>query len=251
MTKGLRTEIEHIIIKYPKDLNIMCRLRKTAVFEFFVSKLIGLDLAKIKEMTSGEIDEFNKKLSDYSMTRYMKLLYFLCLVDAGEGKKGGEGETKSGEKLLSIFDNFVAYRNGPIEDDIYLNRENEGEFTHFIFEEGCLKLRQKSDLSLLPEMVENADQKAVDKALEELEKCQIGKTCQEKSVLQQTDTVLVDLSHEVKPRCLACRLLLQQRRGKNEYNTTRPRWCTTKRGRSFLWKNDKASGSHATNAAVI
>ncbi|ERJ88921.1 hypothetical protein HMPREF1989_00151 [Porphyromonas gingivalis F0566] len=197
MTKGLRTEIEHIIIKYPKDLNIMCRLRKTAVFEFFVSKLIGLDLAKIKEMTSGEIEEFNKKLSDYSMTRYMKLLYFLCLVDAGEEKEGGEGETKSGEKLLSIFDNFVAYRNGPIEEDIFLNRQNEGEFTHFIFEEGCLKLRQKSDLSLLPEMVENTDQEAVDKALEELEKCQIGKTCREKSVLQQTDTVLVDLSHEL------------------------------------------------------
>ena len=175
----------------------MCRLRKTAVFEFFVSKLIGLDLAKIKEMTSGEINEFNEKLSDYSMTRYMKLLYFLCLVDAGEEKEGGEGETKSGEKLLSIFDNFVAYRKGPVEDDIYLKRESEGEFTHFIFEEGCLKLRQKSDLSLLPEMVENADQKAVAKALEELEKCQIGKTCQEKSVLQQTDTVLVDLSHEL------------------------------------------------------
>ena len=172
----------------------MCRLRKIAVFEFFVSKLIGLDSTKIGKMTSREIEEFDQKLSDYTVTRYMKLLYFLCLADA---KQRGETGTNSGGKLLSIFDNFVAYRNGPIEEDIYLNRQNEGVFTHFIFEEGRLKLRQKSDSSPLPEMVEEADQKAVAKALEELEKCQIGKTCQEKSVLQQTDTVLVDLSHEL------------------------------------------------------
>ena len=87
MTKGLRTEIEHIIIKYPKDLNIMCRLPKIAVFEFFVSKLIGLDLAKIGKMAPWKIKEFDQKLSDYTMTRYMKLLYFLCLVEKEEEKR--------------------------------------------------------------------------------------------------------------------------------------------------------------------
>lgn len=172
----------------------MCRLRKIAVFEFFVSKLIGLDSTKIGKMTSREIEEFDQKLSDYTMARYMRLLYFLCLADA---KQRGETGTNSGGKLLSIFDNFVAYRNGPIEEDIYLNRQNEGVFTHFIFEEGRLKLRQKSDSSPLPEMVEEADQKAVAKALEELGRLRIGDTHRGKSILEQTDMVLVDLSHSL------------------------------------------------------
>lgn len=172
----------------------MCRLRKIAVFEFFVSKLIGLDSTKIGKMTSREIEEFDQKLSDYTVTRYMKLLYFLCLADA---KQRGETGTNSGGKLLSIFDNFVAYRNGPIEEDIYLNLQDEGVFTHFIFEEGRLKLRQKSDSSPLPEMVEEADQKAVAKALEELGRLRIGDTHRGKSILEQTDMVLVDLSHSL------------------------------------------------------
>ena len=172
----------------------MCRLRKIAVFEFFVSKLIDLDSTKIGKTTSREIEEFDQKLSDYTMARYMRLLYFLCLADA---KQRGETETKSGGKLLSIFDNFVAYRNGPIEEDIYLNRQNEGVFTHFIFEEGRLKLRQKPDSLPLPEMVEEADQEAIVEALEELGQLRTGDTHRGKSILEQTDTVLVDLSHSL------------------------------------------------------
>ena len=170
----------------------MCRLRKIAVFEFFVSKLIGLDSTKIGKMTSREIEEFDQKLSDYTMARYMRLLYFLCLADA---KQRGETGTNSGGKLLSIFDNFVAYQRGPVE--IYFRRYDEGVFTHFIFEEGRLKLRQKSDSLPLPEMVEEADQKAVAKALEELERLRTGDTHRGKSILEQTDTVLVDLSHSL------------------------------------------------------
>lgn len=172
----------------------MCRLRKIAVFEFFVSKLIGLDSTKIGKMTSREIEEFDQKLSDYTMTRYMRLLYFLCLADA---KQRGDAGTNSGGKLLSIFDNFVAYRNGPVEEDIYLNRQNEGIFTHFIFEEGRLKLRQKSNSLPLPEMVEEADQEAIVEALEELGRLRTGDTHRGKSILEQTDTVLVDLSHSL------------------------------------------------------
>ena len=193
MTKGLRTEIEHIIIKYPKDLNIMCRLPKIAVFEFFVSKLIGLDLAKIGKMAPWKIKEFDQKLSDYTMTRYMKLLYFLCLVDAG-GEGGGE--TNSGGKLLKIFNNFVAYQRGPVEEDIYRKRHEEEAFVLFTYEQGCLKLKQGSDsLSL---MVPKADQEAVANALEVLGQCHIGDTGLEKNILEEKeDTVLVELSHNL------------------------------------------------------
>lgn len=195
----------------------MCRLRKIAVFEFFVSKLTGLDSTKIGKMTSREIEEFDQKLSDYTMTRYMRLLYFLCLADA---KQRGETGTNSGGKLLSIFDNFVAYRNGPTEEDIYLNRQNEGVFTHFIFdEEGRLKLRQKSDSSPLPEMVEEADQKAVAKALEELGRLRIGDTHRGKSIFGADRCGFSRFISQFKSRGLACCLFLQRTRWKNQQDT--------------------------------
>ena len=187
----------------------MCRLPKIAVFEFFVSKLIGLDLAKIEEMPPWEISRFDQKLSDYTMTRYMKLLYFLCLVDA----KGGEGETNSGGKLLSIFDNFVAYQRGPVEEDIYLNRHNKGTFILFTYEQGCLKLKQGSDsLSL---MVPEVDQKAVANALEVLGQLHIGDTDSEKSILEEReDTVLVELSHHLSPEVWSDAFYYSEKDGK-------------------------------------
>ncbi|WP_211605276.1 hypothetical protein [Porphyromonas gingivalis] len=171
----------------------MCRLPKIAVFEFFVSKLIGLDLAKIGKMAPWKIKEFDQKLSDYTMTRYMKLLYFLCLVDA----KGGDGGTNSGEGLLSIFNNFVAYQRGPVEEDIYRKRHEEEAFVLFTYEQGCLKLKQGSDSSSLL-MVQETNQEAVANALEVLGQCHIGDTGLEKNILEEKeDTVLVELSHNL------------------------------------------------------
>lgn len=208
MTKGLRTEIEHIIIKYPKDLNIMCRLPKIAVFEFFVSKLIGLDLAKGR-ITPKEIEEFNSKLADYRMTRYMKLLYFLCLADA----KRGQGAPLPG-RLLSVFDNFVAYQRGPVEEDIYLRRYDEGTFTLFTYDEERLKLKEGS-ISMLLSIVPKADQEAVNKALGELEKFYISKKNQTKSILEEReDTVLVDLSHNLSPEVWPAAFYYSKQNGK-------------------------------------
>nr|DAU84904.1 MAG TPA: hypothetical protein [Caudoviricetes sp.] len=120
-------------------LSYMYRLKKIATFEYIVTKLIGLDLKKenLAAMAPTRRKELNEKLSEYPMTRYMVLLYFICLKDA-------QVKTYKSTQLFNIFDSFVAYRNGPVEIEIYDNRRYEGTFTLFIFEDnGMLKLREK------------------------------------------------------------------------------------------------------------
>lgn len=59
-------------------------LTKIATFEYFVIKLIGLDLEheNLVDISPTKRKELNEKLSEYPMTRYMVLLYFICLKDA-------------------------------------------------------------------------------------------------------------------------------------------------------------------------
>ena len=191
----------------------MCRIKKTAAFEYIVTKLIGLDLKKenLAAMDPTRRKELNKKLSEYPMTRYMKLLYFLCLKDT-QIKKDEQvlnntftswDKLKTTATLLNLFDNFVAYQNGPVEIDIYENRRNEGMFSLFTFEsDGMLKLREK-DLdskanNVLNEIDKNT-QNAVKKALEKL-KNKSSKIIPSKSILEQSTTAVVELSHNLDPK---------------------------------------------------
>lgn len=184
----------------------MCNLKKTAAFEYFVSKLVGLDLKKGPD----DVEELNDKLSEYPMTRYMKLLYFLCMMEAKQKRdriaKGAAGVVPKHD-LLDTFDNFEAYLNGPVEVDIYENRLNEGIFSLFTFEEGRLKLRREGLDSKANDVLGETSpvvQKAIDDALSELRN-KGSKIVPNKSILEQDTISLVELSHslnsDVWPAC--------------------------------------------------
>lgn len=191
----------------------MCRIKKTAAFEYIVTKLIGLDLKNenLAAMDPTRRKELNEKLSEYPMTRYMKLLYFLCLKDTQREKDERDSKKtftswdnlKTTAKLLNVFDNFVAYQNGPVEIDIYENRRNEGMFSLFTFESnGMLKLREKDldskENSVLNETDNNLET-AVDKALKALNE-NGSKIIPGRSILEQSTTAVVDLSHNLDPK---------------------------------------------------
>lgn len=190
----------------------MCRIKKTAAFEYIVTKLIGLDLKNedMAAMDPTRRKELNEKLSEYPMTRYMKLLYFLCLKDTQREKDKQDSKKKftnwdnlkTTATLLNVFNNFVAYENGPVEIDIYENRRNEGMFSLFTFESnGMLKLREK-DLDSKANSVLNetgkTTQNAVNKSLKTL-KNKSSKIIQSKSILEQSTTAVVELSHKLDP----------------------------------------------------
>lgn len=191
----------------------MCRIKKTAAFEYIVTKLIGLDLKNenLAAMDPTRRKELNEKLSEYPMTRYMKLLYFLCLKDTQREKDAQDSNKtftswdnlKNNNKLLlNVFNNFVAYENGPVEIDIYENRRNEGMFSLFTFESnGMLKLREK-DLDSKANSVLNETDKsletAVDDALKALNE-NSSKIIPGRSILEQSTTAVVELSHNLSP----------------------------------------------------
>lgn len=191
----------------------MCRIKKTAAFEYIVTKLIGLDLKKenMAAMDPAKRKELNEKLSEYPMTRYMKLLYFLCLQDT-QIKKDKQvsnntftswDDLKNNNKLLlNVFNNFVAYKNGPVDIDIYENRRNEGMFSLFTFEsDGMLKLRVDDLDSKASSVLNETDvalQNAVDGALKVL-KQKSSKIIPSKSILEQSTTAVVELSHKLDP----------------------------------------------------
>lgn len=190
----------------------MCRIKKTAAFEYIVTKLIGLDLKNedMAAMDPTRRKELNEKLSEYPMTRYMKLLYFLCLKDTQREKDKQDSKKKftnwdnlkTTATLLNVFNNFVAYENGPVEIDIYENRRNEGMFSLFTFESnGMLKLREK-DLDSKANSVLNetgkTTQNAVNKSLKTL-KNKSSKIIPSKSILEQSTTAVVELSHKLDP----------------------------------------------------
>ncbi|WP_315023137.1 hypothetical protein [Alloprevotella tannerae] len=191
----------------------MCRIKKTAAFEYIVTKLIGLDLKNenLAAMDPTRRKELNEKLSEYPMTRYMKLLYFLCLKDTQIEKDEqdsnktftGWDNLKTTATLLNVFDNFVAYQNGPVEIDIYENRRNKGMFSLFTFErDGKLKLRVDDLNSKANNVLNETDgdiQKAVDGALKALEQ-KSSKIIPSKSILEQSTTAVVDLSHNLDPK---------------------------------------------------
>lgn len=101
---------------------IYTELKKVTTFEEVVLRLIDWETLKKSPDT---IREANRKLEGYSMTRYMKLLYFLCIADAmPEGSRS----------LLKTFNSFKAYQYGPVEEGIYLRRTIPGAFVYFGFD---------------------------------------------------------------------------------------------------------------------
>ena len=96
------------------------------LFEYIVAKLIGVD-----QIPPKTVEECNNELMQYSMTRYMKTLYFLCLTsctilqDDDKKEKGQENKAKisSQESLYarSLFPSFefTTYPKGPVAHEVY------------------------------------------------------------------------------------------------------------------------------------
>lgn len=100
------------------------------LFEYIVAKLIGVD-----QIPPKTVEECNNELMQYSMTRYMKTLYFLCLTSCSilkdddkkekEKEKGQENKAKisSQESLYarSLFPSFefTTYPKGPVAHEVY------------------------------------------------------------------------------------------------------------------------------------
>jgi hypothetical protein len=206
----------------------MCNLKKTAAFEYFVSKLAGINLRNLEKSPSVkelDVEKLNNKLSEYSMTRYMKLLYFFCLTDAKReiynNRRRAElpEETDHNGSLLEIFNNFAAYLNGPVEVDIYENRLNKGVFSLFTFEDGRLRLELRKDEFLnraqkVLNETNSAIQDAIDGAYSELENKKLKILPNDKSILEQDTTPLVEVAHNLSPNVWPACFYYNEEKGK-------------------------------------
>lgn len=84
----------------------MCKAnRKLEAFHYILTKFV----TRQKELTpaSSDMEVFNS----FSNKRLMKLLYLLCLESVHP--------ERSDKGLFNIFDNMIAYPNGPVEQDVY------------------------------------------------------------------------------------------------------------------------------------
>ena len=85
----------------------MCKAnRKLEAFRYILTKFVG----RQKELTPASSD--GEIFSSFSNKRLMKLLYLLCLESVPFDDSDEKG-------LFEIFDNMIAYPNGPVEQDVY------------------------------------------------------------------------------------------------------------------------------------
>ncbi len=99
--------------------------QKKEVFERFLLELV----AKRRDKEVGKLskEEVNEVLAHYSMTSLNKLLYFACIADV---EHDSDNNTYTQGSLLELFDNFQAWYNGPLEDDVYSNRRYLDHFSY-------------------------------------------------------------------------------------------------------------------------
>lgn len=84
------------------------------LFEYIVAKLIGVD-----QIPPKTVEECNNELWQYSMTRYMKTLYFLCLTSCTilQDEKVRQ-EDLYVRSLFPSFE-FTTYPKGPVAHEVY------------------------------------------------------------------------------------------------------------------------------------
>ena len=95
-----------------------------SLFEYIVAKLIGAD-----QIPPKSIEECNNELRQYSMTRYMKTLYFLCLTSCSilqEEDNQNQTAPKDTPPTRGLYErslfnsfSFTTYPNGPVAHDVY------------------------------------------------------------------------------------------------------------------------------------
>ncbi|MDR0830570.1 MAG: hypothetical protein LBN95_10750 [Prevotellaceae bacterium] len=153
----------------------MCKLtQKLALFNYMIDKWteeqvkIGTDN---HELPKDEVILFEKKntaIQKFSTTRFMKLAYFTCLESARrENEKAKNGDIQIEETLFYHFNNWVAYTNGGVEQDIYNHKEqmktiskNE-KFQYKLDENNNLKdeltrIIEKDNLSKYTKMIDDS-----------------------------------------------------------------------------------------------
>ncbi len=81
-----------------------------------LEKYVALDVKKEfgAQASRNNWSQVNYVLRDFNVTRAMKLLYFTCLISVDE-------KNNKSPNLFNTFDNFLAYPNGPVEEDVYSN----------------------------------------------------------------------------------------------------------------------------------
>lgn len=94
-----------------------------SLFEYIVAKLIGAD-----QIPPKSIKQCNDELREYSMTRYMKTLYFLCLTSCTilQEKDDEQRESKGIPPVGNLYTrslfnsfSFTTYPNGPVAHEVY------------------------------------------------------------------------------------------------------------------------------------
>lgn len=105
----------HHNVSTKKYVQIGCSLnKKLTLFDHIISECIKWE----KEITNtGDENNTNDILKSFNSTKFMKLLYFICLASVNPDKP-------EEYNLFYTFDHFFAYKNGPVEVNVYQNREN-------------------------------------------------------------------------------------------------------------------------------
>lgn len=165
---------------------------KISLFKYILLRLVGLDFRK----SFVNKQYYNLLLSEITMTKAMKRLYFLCLLDA----KFGDG------KLFEVFDDFRAYLRGPVEESIYLNRHDNRGISPLIYKDENYSIidHMNGDSRLLKDITEELSDNlliAADKAIFLLR----GSTLKESGdkIMDLDDTRLVDLSRSLSHKVWA------------------------------------------------
>lgn len=126
----------------------MCNAQnKLEVFRYIITKFV----ARQKELTptSSDVEVFGS----FSNKRLMKLLYLLCLESVPSNC--------SDVGLFKIFDNMIAYPNGPVEQDLY---DGLGLIEGIQYRDGkFIKLPDRNTL-----IIDNNIQKIIDNAFNKL-----------------------------------------------------------------------------------
>lgn len=93
----------------------MCVLRrKLLLFDYLIGKLVEWQARN--DFSKLSMDDIDKILKTMSGTRLMKLLYIISIVNINDSINSLD------ETLFGVFDDYVAMKNGPVEDFLYHNR---------------------------------------------------------------------------------------------------------------------------------
>ena len=88
----------------------MCKAnRKLEAFRYILTKFVEHQM-KLSSASSDKPMTREDAISSFSNKRLMKLLYLLCIESVS---------VEDGKGLFAVFDNIIAYPNGPVEQDVY------------------------------------------------------------------------------------------------------------------------------------